>query len=496
MSDRPNIVIIMTDQQQARLSRREGFELDTTPFLDGLARQGAWFNRAYTAAPICVAARVSMLTGRWPSATRVRSNHNVQDATYEKDLVDVLKEQGYATAVCGKNHSHLTQARVDHWFAAGHTGEGGPNRTEAQKAFDQYMRERGHRTRLEPTPFSVECQGPYRAVSSAMRWLETVTDRPFFLWLTFAEPHNPYQVPKPYFDMFAPDSLPRPIAGPETLENRGFKWRFNRQQFLKAFLNFDAELPRARSNYLGMLRLIDDQVRRFVEFLETRGKRQDTVIVFVSDHGDFVGEYGLMRKGLEMNEFLMRIPMIVVGPGVVPRRDAHSAHVSLVDIMPTLCEAIGVSLPNGVQGRSLWPLLTSVDYPEGEFAEVYAEQGFGGLHYTEEDTLDPAQEGALNPGVAFDCLNSWSQSGTMRMLRRGDWKLTFDMQGHGQLYDLAQDPAELENLYGKSEWAAKQQEMLAGLLTWALRAQDPLPLPRRRYVMKTDPRNYWSPYRG
>jgi hypothetical protein len=83
----------------------------------------------------------------------------------------------------------------------------------------------------------------------------------------------------------------------------------------------------------------------------------------------------------------------------------------------------------------------------------------------------------------------------MRMLRKGEWKLIVDMQGRGQLYHLAEDPAETENLYGRPEVARVQGELVADLLAWTLRAQDPLPLPRRRYVMKTDPRNYWSPYR-
>ncbi len=148
-----------------------------------------------------------------------------------------------------------------------------------------------------------------------------------------------------------------------------------------------------------------------------------------------------------------------------------------------------------MQGRSLWPLLTGGAYPHEEFASVYAEHGFGGLHYTPQDTLDPVQEGALNPAVSFDELNSWSQSGTMRMLRKGDWKLVFDMQGKGQLYHLVQDPGELQNLYGRRNVAEIQQQLLADLMAWILRIQDPLPLPRRRYVMKTDPRNYWSPYR-
>jgi arylsulfatase A-like enzyme len=167
--------------------------------------------------------------------------------------------------------------------------------------------------------------------------------------------------------------------------------------------------------------------------------------------------------------------------------------------MPTLCEAIGVPLPDGVQGRSLWPLLCGKPYPKAEFESVYGEQGFGGLHYVEGDTLVDPEDDGLRRGVSFDCLNSRSQSGTMRMLRKGRYKLVMDMQGRGQLYDLERDPVELDNLYGQgapgSALAEVERELLAELLAWTLRTQDPLPLPRRRYVIKSDPRNYWSPYR-
>ena len=116
--------------------------------------------------------------------------------------------------------------------------------------------------------------------------------------------------------------------------------------------------PERGQTYFGMLRLIDDQVKRFVEFLEARQLRDDTIIVFVADHGDFVGEYGMVRKGPELPECLARIPMFWTGPGITASAEPHDAHVSLIDVMSTLCEAIGVPLPDGVQGRSLWPLLT------------------------------------------------------------------------------------------------------------------------------------------
>ena len=97
--------------------------------------------------------------------------------------------------------------------------------------------------------------------------------------------------------------------------------------------------------------------------------------------------------------------------------------------------------------------------------------------------------------IAFDELNSRSQSGTMRMLRKGDWKLDFDMQGRARLNNLKDDPVELNNLFGSIETAAIERELLADLRSWSLRAQDPLPLPNLSYRMKRDPRNYWLPFR-
>jgi len=497
MTDRPNIVLIMTDQQRADVCGREGFGLDTTPFLDALAGRGTWFHRAYTVNPTCLPARVSMLTGRFPSATGVRCNQNDPRPRCERDLVAVLADSGYRVAMCGKNHSHVTDERWDYVSHYGHSaGKGREGRSAEEEAFDEYLAGLHHRADYAAAPFPVACQGPYRAVRDAAAWIESLgAEQPFFLWLSFAEPHNPYQVPEPYFSMFPPESLPPTRSSNDDWERRGFKWRFTKELGRRGFADYDRQVPRARANYFGMLRLIDDQVRRFVEHLEARGLADRTILLFVADHGDFVGEYGLVRKGPEMPEVLMRIPMLWAGPGIVAGERPHEAFVSLVDVMPTLCEAIGVATPRGVQGRSLWPLLTGGDWPAGEFASVYAEQGMGALHYVEGDTLvDPTDDG-LHPAISFDCLNSRSQSGTMRMLRKGDWKLAFDMQGRGQLYNLGEDPVELNDLYGRADVAAVQAELVAELLAWTLRMADPLPYPVRRYVMKTDARNYWSPYR-
>jgi len=497
MGRKPNIVIIMTDQQQARLCAREGYPLDTTPFLDTLARQGAWFNRAYTANPTCAPARVSMFTGRFPSATRVRSNHNILDATYTQDLCDVLRAQGYTTALCGKNHSHLAKGRsLDYVSHYSHDGGQGEHRTADEKACDAWLKELHHAVSLEPTPFSIECQPPYRVVRDAMDWVDRVQGQPFFLWLSFAEPHNPFQVPEPYWSMFPPADLPPKLAGPESLATRGYAWRKNYELWRGRNPNYDDQLARQPSNYLGMLRLIDDQVKRFVEYLDEAGLRENTMLVFVSDHGDFCGEYGLMRKGPGLPELLLRIPLLFNGPGIVAGADPRPEHVSIVDIMPTLCELVEAELPDGVQGRSLLPLLCGEDVPAAEFASVYAEQGFGGKQVTDEDNIDPEDEGAYNNGCNYDCLNSWTQSGTTRMVRKNDWKLTFDAEGRGLLHNVAEDPAELSNCYADPALAGVRDEMHRELLIWLHRTQDPLPQPRRRYHFKRREHNYYTSSTG
>ncbi|MAV24492.1 MAG: sulfatase [Gammaproteobacteria bacterium] len=494
MTQQANIVIIMTDQQRADVSSREGFPLDTTPFLDALAKKGTWFDRAYTTMPVCLPARVSLLTGRYPSATRARTNHNGEDAYYETDLFDLMRAQGYRLALCGKNHSHVKADRMDHMFNLGHHGGGGDQRTEDEIAFDAYLASLRMSAGATPAPFGVEVQCPYRAVTDATRWIdEDQGEQPFFLWLSFPEPHNPYQAPEPYFSMFPPETLPLTQSDASSLAAKGYKYQFLRELGETAFPDYDEQLVRARSNYLGMLRLIDDQVSRFFDYLDANNLRDKTIVFFLSDHGDYVGEYGLVRKGAELPEVIARIPFQVVGPGVVASDSPHAAHVSTADVMPTICEAMGVDVPRGVQGRSLWSMLTGQDYPEDEFDSVYMEHGFGGLHYTAEDNYDRNADG-LSEYIGFDELNGVSQSGTMRALRCGDWKLIYDMQERGQLYNLPDDPVELNNLFDHPEHAEVQSMMLGKLLGWTLRVQDPLPHPRRRYQFKSDKQNYWSPH--
>jgi arylsulfatase A-like enzyme len=469
--DRPNVVVVMTDQQRADWCAREGFPLDTTPFVDDIAEEGRWFDRAYTPVPLCGPARTCFLSGQYPTTTRVWDN-DVTPADLDADLFSELGAAGYATALSGKNHSPLGPADADGWFELDHAGPNDPDPEE--EAFVEWMDDLFHGVATEPTPFPPERQGPHLAVSNALDWIDSVGDRPFFCWLSVPEPHSPYQVPEPYFDMFPPSELPPVEVGEAARAAKGFDWEWLREVGEHVQPDYADLIPRMRSNYCGMLRFIDDQLRRFVEGLAERGLREETLLVVTSDHGEFAGEYGLVRKGPGLPEVLTRVPLVVDGPGVEPREGADDAHVSLVDLFPTVLEAAGAPVPEPCRGRSLWPVLSTDSPPEGAFGSVYAERGVGGRPMGPGDDPDPAEHTfADERGVTFSELNPVTQSGRSCMVRRGRWKLVADVTGDVRLYDLDADPRELDDV--SAERPETRADLLGELAAWSLRVREPAP---------------------
>jgi len=488
MNDQPNIVLIMTDQQRADFFASEGFGLDTMPFTESFGARGGRFQRAYTPMPTCVPARCSMLTGRFPKATHVRENSAAHHIFRPQDLVETLRAQGYSINLAGKNHSYLQRADFDFYSEYWHTGQVGEPSTVQTRAFDDWLQVGGHKVYMEPSPFPVECQLQYRIVSDAITCVEQRTPhQPLFLWLSFPEPHNPYQVPEPYFSLFGEADIPERLSGPEAAWAKGGKWAWLQRLIEEKQPDYDRHWRRYRANYCGMIRLIDDQIQRFIAHLQLHGMLDNTIVIFTSDHGDYAADYGLQRKGVGLPECLVRVPLFFCGPGIIETPVPRTDFVSLVDIMPTLCEATGVPIPYGVQGRSLWPMLTGQAYPKEEFHSIYAELGFGGLHYGEHER--PPLHFPYD-GTVFDELNSVTQSGNMKMVRMGQWKLTFDMLGQGELYDVEHDSGELHNLFDDLAYRDVRVQLVEELLRWTIRTEDDLP--SANYVPKRAPRNWYA----
>ena len=317
---RPNIIVIMTDQHRPDFSAGEGFPVDTMPTVDSLGEGGVRFCRAYMSSPVCLPARCSFLTGRFPGAHGPKANYCDQ-AGYERDLVDVLNAAGYTTALVGKDHTYRQGYRsgqcpapptpYDYWdgdpVKVAHPD---PALRAVQDDFERWMEDLAHWISEEPTPFPMGLQQPVRVVDCAIELLKALRREPFYLFLGFDPPHNPYQVPEPYFGLFDPDEIPPPVADKEFLRNRNFQWQLLRRLIEHYHPDPDRLIGRYRANYCGMLRLIDDQVARLLEFLDRTGIRENTLIIFTADHSDFAGDYGLYRKGVGLPEDLVRIPMI------------------------------------------------------------------------------------------------------------------------------------------------------------------------------------------
>lgn len=497
--EKPNLIFIVADQRHYGLSKATGYPLDTSPTLDQLQACGVGFQHNYCTAPLCVPSRISMLTGRWPEAHRVRMNLQAKDAFFSKDIYQVAAQRGYRTALTGKNHTYLTEKDVDVWREFSHVGGYiAPDTSPEVKAFEQWLKGLHSNMAAEPSPFSLETQLPYRIVSEAIKFIDETGDDPFLLQVSFPEPHDPEQVPQPYWDMFPPESVPSRCAGPEALKQMGprARWEYRLQQ--DNFPETEQQWRRYVSNYLGALRMIDDQIKRLTEYLEKRNLSKKTLVVFTSDHGDYLMDYGLGRKGVGLYEDLTHTPQIWWGYGVKPSQSLDKVFTSMADLMPTMCEAMGAEIPQGVQGRSLLPLLSGESFPEQEFRSIYAGVGVGGLYYEDSDKIPTSISHDPARSHSWDELNKVTQSGNQTMVRMGDWKLVYDMMGYGQFYNLRQDCCELENLFNKSEYAEQQNALMAELAMWAIRLQDSLPTgpQNNKYQTKwSTQHNWYAPYR-
>jgi len=494
---RPNVVLLIADQVHAGLSKRSGYKFDTMPTIDAMAARGVDFERAYCTIPACVPSRTSMLTGRWPQAHRVRMNLDPDAAVFERDVFQVAHERGYRTGLCGKNHTYLTKTSVDVWNEYGHAGgHKAPGASRDVDAYERWLKGLHFNVALEPAPYPLETQLPYRIVSDAIDFMRTSQGQPFFVEISFPEPHDPEQVPRPYWDMFPPDEIPDRGAGPEALAHLGDRAQWLDRLQTAGFPATEKVWRRYVSNYLGALRMIDDQIARLLAYMEKAGIIDNTIFVMLADHGDYLMQYGLARKGVGLPECLTRIPMTWWGKGIKPRREVtEQAFASMADVMPTICEAMGAEIPIGVQGRSLLPLLRGEDYPAEEFRSIVSQVGVGGLYYEASDDI-PVSIAEGHGG--YDELNKFTQSGNQQMVRMGDWKLIYDMMGYGQLHNLKADPYELNNLFNEPSVAAEQAKLMAELAMWTIRNQDSLPTGPQNGKYQTKwarPHNWYAPYR-
>lgn len=484
--ERPNVLVIMVDQMKATASHLYGSPFCETSSLERLARSGVLYRHAFTPHPLCVPARVSMWTGRYPHAHGARRNETLMPPG-EAHAFRLWHEAGYRTGLIGKNHCFDDPADVrlfDTWCEIGHQGlPDDPDARESpwfrpRDAIHAAHRVRRDMPRQTPAVSYAVSDVPLDDTSTGLvtgqveRFLEAHREEPFALWVSFPDPHTPYEVPRPYADTIPPETVelpPRPPEGAGALPER--------TRVLSRILNVrdasEHDLRRLVATYHAMVRFVDDGVGRILDALERLGLREDTIVVFCSDHGDFAGEHGMTRKGGAFYDCLVRVPLVLSWPGRLPQDVTDASMVNLVDVVPTLLRLQGLDVPRAMQGRPL-PTVTE----ERPRVAAFSEYGAGGPPFTLCDLeAMPVQHG-LEASKAS--LERREAEGRRKMVRTLRWKYVTDPMGDlDELYDLAADPYELDNLAGRPAFASTVAELRSRLLDWSVLTEDarPVPLP-------------------
>lgn len=451
---RPNVLWYCTDQQRYDTIRALGQPHIATPMLDELCAHGVALRRAYTQSPICTAARATFLTGRYPAAHQVHRNGNAFFPGHEKLVTKLFAEAGYDCGLVGKLHLSAAkhyETRPDDGYRAFWWSHHPTPDAERGHAYESWLR---HEKKVDPValyePINYFC-GPGVPVDlhqttwcseMAIRFMTEQRDGPWLLSVNPFDPHAPFDAPPEYLAKLRAQDLPPPLFRDSDLTRQmafaaidqqtkaPVDPRVRREVKPVSAGDHDAIASRpgeydalaVKANYYAMIMLIDDQLRRIVDALRDTGQLDDTIIVYTSDHGELLGDHGLILKGCRFFEGLVRVPLIFSWPKRFARGVESDALVETIDIAPTLLEAAGLAVPPTMQGRSLVPLLTGERPPHTHRRHVISEY--------------------------YDAMGGHADHTHGTMVCDGRYK-TCVYHGHdvGELYDLANDPGEFDNLW-------------------------------------------------
>src|SRR6266542_2308728 len=462
--ERPNLLIVMTDQQKATAIGLYG-NLDVrTPALESLAGRGLLYRYAFTPHPLCVPARVSLWTGRYPHQHGSRTNEILMPEG-EHHAARVLRDAGYSLALIGKNHCFRPAdlQLFDHVYLAGHTGPQGK----------------------DDDPGVAEARDFFRRHDFRGRWSA-----------------HPIDYPRERCAAWLIAERVRALFAAQAARQRLF-YRLSR--FREAT---ERDIRRALAMYYAQIAFADDCLGRVLQTLDETNLRARTIVAFTSDHGDYSGEHRMMTKSGALYDCLTRVPLVVSYPGRLPEGEVREELVSTLDLVPTMLALAGVDAPPALtpdvfQARGL----PGTGVGSGEPREaVFAEYAAGGpplpelLPEPDPSAVPPVGGGPAQGGRgarALPVLRAREGEGRPKMVRTHRWKYVYDSDDPvDELYDLEHDPWELENLAAQPEHAQIVNEMRRRLLDWSLRTEDPRPVPLMYDPATFEPSHeasYWPP---
>jgi arylsulfatase A-like enzyme len=454
MPERPNIILIMTDQQRFDTIGAWGYDHMTTPAMDQLAEEGLSFRNAFCPGATCVASRAAIFTGMYSHNTGVYSFDYWAD---HRNWVEDLNDAGYHCVNMGK--MHFTPRDVAGGFhervivenpTSKHIDHGG-----ADDDWGRYMRIHGVQRPNDRNKTDPEWLQKYQGVpwhleekfhsdvfigDSALAWIRDYQgEGPFFLQVGFTGPHEPWDPLPRHLDLYEGREVPPRVFREGELEDKPPQHAAHKEMHattshesvIDMYLPSEEDIARMRRHYYAKITTVDEKLGQVIEALNARGFLDNSLLLFCSDHGELLGDHTLAYKWL-MYDPITHVPLIV--------RDSRKRElggkevadlVSLMDLGPTILEAAGVEVPTYLEGRSLRP------YLEG-------------------------------PGEGF-APREWvfCEDNYQVMMRGERHKMVYYIgQDQGELYDLEQDPDELWNLWSSAEHERLKNELLAHLLSW------------------------------
>ncbi len=421
MADQPNVIVFFTDQQRWDASGLHGNPLDLMPNFDRMARCGTFLKNSFTCQPVCGPARACLQTGKYASMVNVPTN-GVRLPAEEKTLAHYFKDAGYHTGYVGK--WHLAEGGVkgpvpeeqrggyDYWL--------GSNVLEfTSNAYDTVMYDNDDR--------EVKLPG-YRVdavTDAAIRYIDEQKDNPFFLFVSYIEPHFQNHV----------DSYPAPD---------GYEEKYRSRWIPPDLLALDGSQHQHLAGYWGMIKRLDEALGRMRDAVRSLGLADNTIVLFTTDHGCHFKTRNSEYKR-SCHESSIRLPTAITGLEFTGGGEL-SQMTSLVDLPPTLLDAAGIDVPDEMQGRSIMPLVRrqECDWPDEAFVQI-SEAQLGRAIRTERWKYSV---------VAHD-KDTWVDG------HRGATRYEEEC-----LYDLQADPYELRNLIELDAYNPFKEELRRRLLRW------------------------------
>lgn len=423
---KPNVLFIIADDLNDWIGPMKGHPQAQTPHLDKLAARGVTFMNAQVSAPICNPSRASFMTGRRPSTTGLYDNLQpaMQHIPRKVAINDYVRDFGYTSLGAGKIY-HYRNYRAEDWDkVVFHTDDTLPNHPANRRPgpFGYRMFTEGK----PDEPFNEQRAESKLTDAQTVSWcieqLNEERKEPFFMVCGIHRPHTPWDVPKKYFDLYPADSIQLPAvltndladvppAGIEFAKPNGVH-----AEVLKRGIWHD----RVRA-YLASVSFADAQIGRLLDALEKSKHRDNTIIVFVSDHGWHLGEKQHWAKSALWRQ-ATRVPFIWVAPGLTRPGTKCDRAVDLTSIVPTLCELTGLPIPKHVEGISIKPLLAN---PKAEWKQ---------------------------PAITTHLRNNHA-------ITTEDWRYIRYADGSEELYNQKTDPNEWTNEAGKPEFAKVKKEL-------------------------------------